>query len=107
MTLSSQSENVHIESVRMVTLLAIPTEVASSVKLYFHRHVDYDYIKVKVKVNQSLYRPEQALRVPGGRGSQISRQLAHEGGKVVSPTPADFTPSPPQEIFLVLMSVSG
>ena len=74
----------------MVTLLAIPTEAASSVKLYFHRHVDYDYIKVNV--NQSLYRPEQAMRVPGDWGSQVSRQLAHEGGKVVSPTPADFTP---------------
>ena len=54
---------------------------------------------------QSYYRPEQAQRVPGGWGSQISRQWAHEGGKVVSPTHRPlFTP---RKIFPVLISVRG
>jgi len=61
-------------------------------------------VKVTVKVTVKQSRPGQALRVPGGSGSHISRQSAHEGGKVVSPT---HRPPLPPEIFLVLISVRG
>jgi len=65
---------------------------------------------LKQNVKQSHYRPGQTPRVPAGWDSQISRQSAYEGGKVVSPTHQSPLQPPPHthtQIFLVLISVTG
>jgi len=51
------------------------------------RPAEQRYTKSRVEyLQQSMYRPGQALRFSGSWGSQISRQSAHECGKDVSPT---------------------
>jgi hypothetical protein len=42
-------------------------------------------ITLQIKEKQSHNMPGEAHRVPGSLGSQISRQSAHEDGRVVSP----------------------
>jgi hypothetical protein len=51
-----------------------------------HQNIYNFILKISYMFRQSRYRPRQALRVPVGWGSQIFRQSAVEGGKVVSPT---------------------
>ena len=54
------------------------------------------YCRRSKKVKKIHYKPGQALRVPGGWRSPISRQLAHKGDKVVSPM--HWLPLPPGNI---------
>jgi len=63
-------------------------------KVYLKEHVLYVHFEVKIKVKQCIYWPGQ--RVPGDGGSQMSRQTAHEGGKV-SRTHRPPLPTSPQK----------
>ena len=53
-------------------------------------------VYVLLALRTGIYRHGQAQKAPVGRGCQISRQQAHEDGKVVSPT--HWPPLPPGNI---------
>jgi len=71
----------------------IGVSVLFNIRIFDYRRIS---ILLNVEVKQPHYRHGQAQRVPGGWGSQISRQSAHEGGKVFSPT--HRPPLPPGNI---------
>jgi hypothetical protein len=67
--------------------------------MFFVRDVVVYFFSITIcsrKVKQTHYRTGDFLGVPGGCGSQISRQSAHEDGKVVSRTP--WPPLPTRSI---------
>ena len=93
--------------------LGTPSAAKRCLHSYQHLHCDYSATVVTLCVLELVQLADmfrfivkailgQPLRFPGGWGSEISRQSAHEVGKVVSPT---HCPLPTKKVSLVHISV--
>jgi hypothetical protein len=92
--------NVAVVCLRSLSIASSSISGASTL----HFWCEWQHGASRVRVKQSHCRPWQALRVPGGWGSQSLRQSAHEGGKVVN---LRHRPPLPKGNIPVLISVRG